>query len=359
MRIRRVLVAVLIALPAVAGAQRAALKRAFPVVAARPSCQATPAPRPATDVQRRAARDLAQRAQQSAILGDRTAARDQLRQAVGMDPANADFAYQLARAEESAGSSDAAAAQYCRFLTLAPSAPEASEARDRVASLTRTVLTSASDRVYAPFRDGITAYEAGRTAQAEALFSAAIKLQPDWAEAYYNRALTYAARGARELAVGDLQQYLRLRPEAEDRGAVVSRINGLRGAPLSPATALTFGIVIPGAGQFYTGRTLFGVATLAAASGALLYAVKSDPVVERYEATGEDPLTGIKYTYPASRSVVGHPHLVPGLAGVGAIALTSAIEAYVYARHLNAREQRVSASFLPSTNGLALRVSLR
>ena len=359
MRIRSAVLVLLLAVPSAAGAQRTALKRGLPVVAAQPTCKAVPAARPGTELQRRTARNLAQRAQQSAILGDRTAARDQLRQAAALDPTNPDLAYQLARALESAGTPDNAVAEYCRFLALAPSSPESAEARDKVAAFTRTVQSSASDRIVKPFRDGITAFEAGRFAQAQGLFSTAIELQPDWAEPYFNRGLTYAARGTKELAIRDFQQYLRLKPEAEDRSAIVARINALRGAPLSPATALTFGIVIPGAGQMYTGRKLFGVVTLGAAAGALAYAVQKGPVVETYQATGELPFGGGTYTYPATRTVQGRPHMTVGLAGVGAIALTSAVEAFIYARRLNAREQRVSASLVPSTDGLALRVSLR
>jgi hypothetical protein len=37
----------------------------------------------------------------------------------------------------------------------------------------------------------------------------------------------------------------------------------------------------------------------------------------------------------------------------------SAVEASVYARHLNAREQRLSVSLVPSGERVALRVSLR
>lgn len=346
-------------LPAAARAQRPALKRGLPTVASRPSCPAAPAPKQVTAEQRRAARDLAQRAQQSAILGDRPAARDQLRQAAALDPASPDLAYQLARAQESAGATDEARDEYCRFVALAPNAPEAAEARDHVASLSRSVQTTASDRIATPFREGIAAYEAGRIAQAEGLFTAAIGLQQDWAEAYYNRAETYAVRGQREQAIRDFQQYLRLKPEAEDRRAVISHINALRGGPLSPATALTFGLVIPGAGQMYTGRTLFGLVTLGAASGAVAYALKSDPVTETYEATGELPFGGGTYTYPATRTVTGHPHRTVGFAALGAIGVTSAIEAYIHARHLNAREGRVSATVVPSADGLALRVSLR
>src|SRR4051812_7193688 len=91
------LAAELVLADSVAAQGRAPLKRGLPATAARQGCAATAAARTATAEQRREARELAQRAQQSAILGDRSAARDQLRQASAMDPANPDLAYQLAR----------------------------------------------------------------------------------------------------------------------------------------------------------------------------------------------------------------------------------------------------------------------
>ena len=110
---------------AAAAQGRAPLKRGLPTIGARPACAAPTTARAATPEQRRAARELAQRAQQSAILGDRTAARDQLRQAAAMDPTNPDLAYQLARAHEAVSAGDDARAEYCRFVALAPTAPEA------------------------------------------------------------------------------------------------------------------------------------------------------------------------------------------------------------------------------------------
>ena len=338
---------------------RAPLKRGLPAIAARPSCAPAPAARTVTTDQRRGARELAQRAQQSAILGDRNAARDQLRQATAMDPMNPDLAYQLARAQEAVGASEEARSEYCRFIALAPTAPEASEARDRVGALTRTTQAAVSEKVLAPFRTGATAYEAGRFAQAAIAFGDAIAAQPDWADAYYDRALANAARGQRELAISDLQQYLRLRPEAEDRQTIIARINGLRGGPLSPGAALGLGLVVPGAGQLYTGRTLFGLVTLAAAGGALAYALKSDPVTERYQVTDDvDPFGNPLPPYVATRQVLGKPYLTAGLAAAGAIGITSAVEAFIFARHLNQREQRFSADLLPVADGLALRLTL-
>jgi tetratricopeptide (TPR) repeat protein len=354
------LAAELVLADSVAAQARAPLKRGLPATAARQGCAATATARTATAEQRRAARELAQRAQQSAILGDRSAARDQLRQASAMDPANPDLAYQLARAQEALGAGDDAKTEYCRFLALAPTSPEAAEARERVAALTRPTQTTTPEKVMAPFRTGASAYEAGRFAEAATAFGSAIAAQPDWADAYYDRALANAARGQRDLAITDLQQYLRLRPEADDRQVVISRINGLRDGPLSPSAALGLGLVIPGAGQLYTGRKVFGFATLVAVGGAVAYALKSDPVTERYlVTTDEDPFGNLLPPYFATREVTGRPYLTAGLATAGAIAVTSAVEAFIYARRVNQREQRFSANLLPVADGLALRLTLR
>jgi tetratricopeptide (TPR) repeat protein len=342
------------------GQARPALKRGLPVVAARPTCTAASAVRPVTAEQRRMARALAQRAQQSAILGDRAAARDQLRQAATLDPASSELAYQLARAQEAVNATTEATAEYCRFLSLAPNAPESTEVRDRLAALTRSNQPTVPERVLAPFRTGVTAYEAGRYAQAVTAFGSAIALQPDWAEAYYDRALANAARGQRQLAIVDLQQYLRLRPEAEDRAAVISRISALRGAStLSPSAALGLGLVIPGAGQMYTGRPVLGVVTLAAAGGSIYYAVKTGPVTKQFVVNPKDPFGNPLPPYTDTRTEVGRPHLVSGLAVAGGIAAAAAIEAFVHARQVNAREQRFSAGLMPSTDGIGIRLTLR
>jgi tetratricopeptide (TPR) repeat protein len=232
-------------------------------------------------------------------------------------------------------------------------------ARERLAGLTRNSQPAVAERILAPFRSGITAYEAGRYAEAEIAFGNAIAQQPDWADAYYDRALTKVVRGRREQAIADLQQYLRLRPEAEDRQAVIARINGLRGGPLSPSAALALGLVIPGAGQMYTGRRAFGVLTLAAAGGALYFALKSGPVTKEFVVNPKDPFGNPLPPFIDTRTETGRPNLVPGLAAVGAIAGATAIEAFVHARRVNAKEPRFGARLLPLADGLAVRVTLR
>jgi len=363
-RARSLLLALILVLPGAAGAQqsataRSALKRGLPVVASRPSCSPAPSPKPVAEAQRRAARELAQNAQQSAILGDRVAARDQLRQAIALDPGNADLAYQSARVHESAGALDDAAREYCRFISLAPNAAESAEAREKIATLAASSQEKVSEKVLAPFHAGIADYEAGRLAQAEAQFTAAIALQPDWADAYYDRALTHSARGHRELAVKDLQQYHRYKPEADDRAAVVSRIESLSEGALSPRSALAYGLVFPGGGQLYTGRKLVGTAIIGVTAGIVAYTLKTGPMEESYQAVGKIPFTDSTYLYTDTRTVLGRPYLKAGAAGLAAVMLASAFEASSYARSLNLREQRVSAAVMPTADGMKLRVSLR
>jgi TM2 domain-containing membrane protein YozV len=183
-----------------------------------------PAVRPATPPsleQRRAARDLAERAQQAAILGDRSSAREQLRQAGALDPRDPDLAYQLARANDAAGAPADAAAEYCRYLSLAPDGAEAAEARERVAILAPPVRASAP--------------------------------------------VTVAGR-------------------------------------LSPTRALSLGLVLPGAGQFYTGRPVAGAVALGVAAAGIGCAMTQRTSFTTSQETATDPF-GNPYTYTARRAV--------------------------------------------------------
>lgn len=343
------------------GAQRVtsdnALKRGLPPMAVRPVCPTVarmPAPSAA---QRRQASDLAQRGQQSAILGDRAAARDQLRQAAALDPTDPDLAYQLARAHEGSAANAEALLEYCRFLAMAPTAPEASEARERVQALAPVARTPVETPAIAAFRAGISAFERGLMAAADAAFTRAIVAEPQWPEPYYDRALARIARGEKPLAVRDLEQYLRLRPEADDRAAVVSRIASLRGADLlSPSTALARGLIVPGGGQFYTGRRVLGIATLAAATGSVLWALKTDPVTRTVQETAIDPF-GNSYTFSTTRTEVGRPNLGRGLGVTAALVAVTAVESYAFARRIRAGTSRISAVVLPTGRSMALRAS--
>jgi tetratricopeptide (TPR) repeat protein len=249
---------------------------AVPAPAANALC---PAPRPLaapSAEQRRAARDLAERAQQAAILGDRASAREQLRQAVALDPRDPDLAYQLARANDAAGAAADAAGEYCRFLSLAPNGAEAAEVRERVAILAPP--TRAAAAVIVPAR-------------------------------------------------------------------------------LSPTRALSLGLVIPGAGQFYTGRPVAGAVAFGVAAAGIACAMTQRTTFTTSQETATDPF-GNPYTFTARHAVNSRPCLGPGLVVAGAVALAGAIEARNYVREINA-DRRVAVELYPEGNGLALRVTVR
>ncbi|HEX5971904.1 MAG TPA: hypothetical protein VFY85_08270 [Gemmatimonadaceae bacterium] len=318
-----------------AGAQRLApaepLLRGAPAVATRAACAPVSPPAAPSAVQVRQAQDFAQRGQQSAILGDRVAARDLLRQAAALDPSNADLAYQLARAEESTGSDPEATRAYCRFIALAPDAPDAADARARLAQLLLGTRHADSLRAAATLDRAVTAYEHGRLDSADVAFTAALSLAPDWAAAYYDRGVVRRALGRRADAASDFQQYLRLEPEASNRDAVAARVAELQEQPLSPARALTLGLVIPGAGQFYAGRPVRGALTLIGTGVALACGMSQRESMQAVQQTAQDPF-GNPYTYTVNRRVTERPCRAPGFTAAGVIAVVSAIDAFRFAR---------------------------
>ena len=315
-----------------AAAQRTApsepLRQGAPPVATRAACATPFAPRTPTAEQQRRAQDLAQRGQQAALLGDRAAARDQLRQAAELDPTNIDLAYQLARAEESAGSEAEAARAYCRFIALAPDSPEATESRARLAQLMLATRQVDSLRAASAFARGVAAYERGEVDSAEAAFSAALAVAPDWPAAYYDRGVVRNTMGRRADAASDFQQALRLEPDAAGRDELSARVAGLQRPPLSSGSALALGI-FPGGGQFYAGRPWRGALTLLGAGLGIACGMSEHVGTETIQQTATDPF-GNPYTYTTTRPVSEHPCRVPGFSAAGLVTLVSAIDAWRY-----------------------------
>lgn len=321
-----------------------------------PAVRTTPAA--PTDAQRRQARDFVSRADQAAILGDTTSALANLRSARSIDAADPDLAYRLARLYETGAAADSAVREYCRFLSLAPASPDAVDARERVSALAKPSNDPAVDSANAHFQQGLRAYEQVRMHDAESEFSRAIDLQPAWADAYFDRGLARELQGDRDQALSDLEVYVRLKPAADDRQAVNSRIASLRRVSYSPGQAFALGLIIPGAGQFYTRRAGWGIALLAATGGAIGYALAEQTKLTTQQQTATDPF-GNPYTYTATLQGKERPGLIPGLAAAGALDLVGAIEAAVFAHRRNSAQQgasRVSVHVLPSANAVGLRL---
>jgi Flp pilus assembly protein TadD len=332
-------------------------KRGAPPVRQRPACDPVPAPTAVTADARRQARDVAQKGRQAAILGDSAAALAQLKEASTIDPTDSDLAYELARAYESSGSGANAAKEYCRFLALAPTAPEAGEARKRVAALAPLTQSAAPSPAIAILNDGIASFEHGKAVEAEAKFAEAIKVEPTWADAYYDRAIARATIGDNQQAATDFEEYLRLRPTADDRSEVVARIETLRRRPPSAGQALGLGLIIPGGGEFYMRRPLRGALALVATSAAVGWALQTSASNKTVEQTGTDPF-GNPYTYTTTQRTSDQPYLIPGLMVGGAIAIATAIDAYRFAKQSSEPGRRLSMIAVPTRDGFAARVSL-
>ncbi|HEY5087563.1 MAG TPA: hypothetical protein VII66_09425 [Gemmatimonadaceae bacterium] len=123
-----------IAAPALVAAQSTAADT-VPTRALPGRCVNTAAPvGPVSESAKTAAREIAGRAQTASIVGDNAAASALYEQAAKLDPSDATIAYALGRGYEAAGD-PRAMSEYCRFLALTPSAPEAPDVKQRIAEL--------------------------------------------------------------------------------------------------------------------------------------------------------------------------------------------------------------------------------
>jgi tetratricopeptide (TPR) repeat protein len=310
-----------------------------------------------TDQQRRQARDLAQRGEQAALLGDSPAALRALRDASQLDPTDPDLAYRLARAYETAKDAANAAQEYCRFLALSPTVQEADEILEKVRILAPPRVDTAVVSALAGFRSGLGAFEHGRSIEADAAFTRAIAFDSTWADAYYNRAYLRQMRGDRASARADYAAYLRFNPGASDRDAVVGRITALSAPTLSAFGAFALGAVIPGAGEFYARNPIRGVLTLAAVGGAVAYGLQQKTTTIPVQVTATDPF-GNPYTYTTARLTTDRPNLVLGAIAAGGIAAVSALDAAISAHFSNAEARRVAVLFVPGPSMAVAKVSL-
>ncbi len=321
-----ILVAVL---PTAAAAQALALKRELPGESSGP-CP-TPAPiraAPLDAEQQAQVSQLLTAANQAALLGDQTGARDLYRRVALLDPSNADVAYRLARTYEELDARGAAATQYCRYLDLDADAEDAAEVRDRIQQ-----LAPRQDAVPAPaaqqFRAGLDSFDQRQWAAAERAFALAMRQAPGWVELYYNRALAQEAQGAYRGALDDFRSYLRLNPNAADAAVVRQRTEALAQAVPSATPGAVFlrGAIVPGLGQFATGRPALGVLVLGGAAAAVAVGMREEERTETVFCSpfGEPIPCG-------EQMVLERPGLGAGIALAAGIGLLGALEAFTYAR---------------------------
>ncbi len=261
-------------------------------------------------------------ATQAMILGDLALANEFLTRALELNPCAAEAAYLRGRMVAQTEGVVPAAEWFCRYVALEPRGASASEAHRR---LDQAVQEGEGSDLLARFEAGTSRFRAGDMEQAERLFTAVLEQHPV-PEAFYNRALAHIALERVAAARTDLQRYLDLRPESSDHAAVATALEALgqRRSRKSPATAFALGVVLPGAGHYYTGRVGYGLVVTGLVGGALAagYFYERTTIQCRVQdPSGECPPDAI-----ASQETE-RPLLIPALGVAGGLVLASAIEA--------------------------------
>jgi tetratricopeptide (TPR) repeat protein len=287
--------------------------------------------RPGAEEQAEASR-LASSADQALILGDRERAREFLARATELDPSSAELAYRYGRILEDLREINLAIDQFCRALALGSRQEGIGDARPRLEALARARDPAVPPEASTAFLNGLLQADLRQFSAAVQAFDSAVRAAPEWADALFNRGVMLSRLGDANGAVADFQQYLALRPDAEDAILVSRRIGQLQ-APIqvqSPGTTLTLGLILPGMGQFYTGRALGGMTVLALAGGAAAVGLLVEEVTVRCVGSVPSGSTCPPDRYIGETST--RPYLVYGLAAAGAVTVLGAIEAYVRAR---------------------------
>jgi tetratricopeptide (TPR) repeat protein len=354
-------------------AQQLAVKRSLGAASTLPcpapvAGAAAPARNDSPDVRR-----LVALGHEAAIVGDHRQARDVFVDAARLSPGDERIAYQLGRAYEELGERPNAIREYCRFLALAPQAGDAPDVRARITALAAPAgQAPGTDPVTSAFRAAVARLDQRRWREAADAFSRVIQTLPRAAEAYYDRGLAFSALDQRDAAVRDFEQYLALRPGAEDQSQVRAQIDALRRPTWSTGTALVTGLLLPGLGQVYTSRPWLGVGVAAVAGTSLFFALQSKD--EQEVRVFSFPPGFPQETYKDTITVTKHPYYAAGLAAFTTLTIGAAFEAARYARRSRGAvvktdgrpaSARVGSldlyvpDVIPTRSGLAVRVSGR
>lgn len=289
-------------------------------------------------------------ATQAMILGDLAEADRFLAEAIELDPCAVEATYLKGRIVAQTQDPVAASEWFCRYLALAPFGASASEARRR---LEQIAAEGAGAELLERFEDGVAHYRAGDLAAAEEAFTTLLGRHPV-PEALYNRAAVRLVRGKPLEARADLERYLQLSPKGVDNAAIreAMEVPAVQWVPKSGGVAFLLGVVLPGSGQYYTGRTMYGLTVTTIVAGAAVGGYLFERTTIQCRAP--DPSGGCPPDAIAG-TTTERPLLVPAL-GVGAgVMLITALEA---ALHAAGREPPLTVAF-PGNGTLGLGLATR
>ena len=329
------------------GAQQLRPKRSLTVSVA-PGCESVVARTVNVRRDNVEARRLAVAGQEAALVGDQTAAKEAFSKAAELNPTDDRIAYDLGRANEELVDTTSAIREYCRYLTLSPAGNLAGDVRARVQRLVPPNAAQNAQDLLSKFRLGLFLYDSARYDAAERAFDDVVQRAPLAAEGYFNRGLMRAAIGSRQAALKDFESYLAAVPTAEDRADVTRTIATLRRPVYGAGSAFVRG-VIPGFGQFYTGRPVRGVLILAGVATAAGLATLQTTTEKTIDYT--DP-NGVPAPY--KQAYTERKYLIPGVATAAGLTVIAALEAVFYARR-SSRGAAVLQTGRVSSVGSAMR----
>ena len=346
--------------PAPLAAQELALERDYPgfgpFECPTPVAYATPAPEDQTQ-----AGQLASDAIQAVILGELLRAQDLLARATELDPSSAELAYRHARVLEDMEVHAQAMNEYCRSLELGAEDSGILDARIRTEAIYELVREQISPAARAAFADGLTLADGAYYELAVDAFTRALDENPQWGVAIYNRAVVLEAMGRLSESLAEYRRYLDVNPTEVDPvvARVTERIGLLEGMVLqptpSPAGALALGVVFPGMGQYYSGRSLVGTVVLAAAGAAVATGV----MFKEVKVVCVNPVPAGGDCDQVHEETSSRPYLIPAVGAAVAVTLVGAIEAFVRARgrRADAVGGSAAASLQASSQSAALRIT--
>lgn len=301
------------------------------------SCAPVPRSIEPTPQQQAHAQELASAARQAVVLGNLGRARNLLVRAAQSDPTAPSVRYYLARVLDDQGDREQALAEYCRTLDLGAPRDEAVFARERMRALT--------DPEGLQVRDDAIADDARI---------------PD--DPIADEARIPDDSIAEDLRISDdsTAEDLRISDGAigPSRSTGPLRTRSARGGA-SPTVALALGMLVPGLGQYYSGRPVRGGVVASLAVGALA----SGFFVQKRSIGCLDPAgAGGGGCLPddIARVKVSRPYLTAGIAVAGGVALLGALDAYFGARErrevqtfTEARGPQVEGPSISSRDGVA------
>ena len=290
---------------------------------------------------------LASDAVQAVILGELLRAEELLVRATELDPASAELAYRRARVLEDLQRSTEAMAEYCRTLGIGADADGIADAQARLETLYEVIRARIPDAARGAFLSGVTMADLESWEESVAAFTMAMDAAPDWPPPIYNRAVVLERLGRITESLADYRRYLELTPSDIDPvvAAVTERIGMLEGLVAlptpSPSGALTLGVVFPGMGQYYSGRSRTGTIVLAAAAGA----VATGFLFKKVTVTCLNPTSGDCAPDDIVRESTSRPYLGPAIGAAVAVTVIGAIEAFIRAR--SRRDEAAAALTTP------------